>query len=64
MFNLKDFEHQINAIILKRGKEYYENGYVSAIEETVGNKWIAEVDGSDTYTVEVTPVGRYNRRTE
>jgi uncharacterized Zn finger protein len=54
MLTLQNFDSHINSIILQRGKQYYSNGYVAYIEETGDNIWAAEVEGSETYTVEVT----------
>jgi uncharacterized Zn finger protein len=54
MLTLQNFDSHINSIILQRGKQYYSNGYVAYIEETGDNIWAAEVEGSETYSVEVT----------
>ena len=53
MPGLQNFETQINAVILQRGKLYFENGNVENIEETEDNTWCAEVTGSDLYSVEI-----------
>lgn len=54
MLTIKNFESHINGVILQRGKEYYRNGHLLHIEETNDNTWTAEVEGSETYTVNVT----------
>jgi len=53
MLTLKNFELQLNETILNRGKQYYEDGAVTDLEETGKNIWHAEVAGSTTYTVEI-----------
>ncbi|WP_217603626.1 SWIM zinc finger domain-containing protein [Chitinophaga sp. GbtcB8] len=53
MLTLKNFEIQLNETILKRGKQYYEDGAVTDLEETGKNIWQAKVMGSATYTVEI-----------
>jgi len=54
MLTIQNFESQISGVILERGRQYYSNGYVSHIEETNDNTWTAEVEGSETYTVNIT----------
>ncbi len=51
--NLKTFEKSFPKAILDRGKSYYKNGYVTSLEETDANEWVAEVDGTQVYEVEV-----------
>lgn len=51
--NLNNFESYIDKKILARGYDYYENGYVTSVEETEDNVYEAEVEGSELYTVEV-----------
>ena len=53
MLSLLNFETQINAVILQRGRLYFQNGNVEDIEEAEDNTWRAEVTGSDLYSVEV-----------
>lgn len=53
MLTLQNFELRLNQTILKRGKQYYENGAVTDLEETGKSIWQAEVIGSATYTVEI-----------
>jgi uncharacterized Zn finger protein len=50
--NIKDFESQIDSKILARGREYYKRGYIASLEYDDG-EWIADVEGSDNYTVTV-----------
>ena len=54
MLTLQNFDSLTDSVILQRGKQYYSNGYLAYIEETGDNTWAAEVEGSETYTVEVT----------
>ncbi|WP_276503592.1 SWIM zinc finger family protein [Terrimonas pollutisoli] len=54
MLTILNFESHINSVILQRGQQYYSKGYVAYIEETGDNIWSAEVEGSETYAVEVT----------
>lgn len=51
--NLKNFENYIEKKILARGYDYYENNYVTSVEETEENVFEAEVEGTELYTVEV-----------
>ena len=53
MLTLKNFEDQISSVILRKGKAYYSNGNVVSIEETSKGLWSVDVEGSDTYQVEV-----------
>jgi len=53
MLTLENFEEQIGAVILQRGVQYYKQGAVNYLEETGKNVWEAEVDGSETYCVEI-----------
>ena len=50
---LQDFEKQIDSVILKRGKEYFNNDSVEFIEEIKKGYWVANVSGTDEYTVEI-----------
>lgn len=59
MFTLAKFEKQINDTVLKRGKNYYEQGMVVELEETGDCFWQAEVEGTESYTVEIT-LGKNN----
>lgn len=44
--NLNDFETQVNPIILDRGIDYYENGYVSNLQKFSTGEWVAQVEGN------------------
>jgi hypothetical protein len=50
--NLNDFELHIDKVILARGSAYYKDGVVGPVEFS-GGKWVAEVSGSEEYTVSV-----------
>jgi len=50
--NIKDFEVQIDSKILSRGREYYRCGYIASLEYD-DREWVADVEGSDSYTVTV-----------
>ena len=50
---LQDFEKQIDSVILKRGKEYFNNNSVEFLEEINKGYWTANVSGTDEYTVEI-----------
>lgn len=52
MFNITNFEKSIETVILKRGKDYFLNGNVAELEENE-SVWTAEVDGTESYNVEV-----------
>ena len=54
MLTLDNFETQVAPIILQRGEDYYFNGNVISIEATGDATWTAAVEGTETYTVEVT----------
>lgn len=51
--NLNNFESYIDRIIFLRGYDYYENHYVNFVKETKANVYVAEVEGTETYTVDV-----------
>lgn len=53
MLTLRKFELQISPTIVYRGREYYENGTVSDLEEIGKDIWQAEVMGTEPYEVEV-----------
>jgi len=50
--NLKNFETHIESKILSRGRAYFEHGYISSLEYS-DDEWVADVSGSDDYTVTV-----------
>ena len=51
--NLNDFADYIDETIYLRGYDYYENDYVTSVKETASNLFAAEVEGTETYSVEV-----------
>lgn len=51
--NLNNFESYIDRIIFLRGYDYYENDYVNFVKETESNVYVAEVEGTEKYTVDV-----------
>lgn len=51
--NLNNFEYHIDKKILARGYDYYQNDCVISVEQTDENIFEAEVEGTETYTVEV-----------
>lgn len=51
--NLKNFRQEISPLILQRGKDYYNEGAVTNLEEEEEGLWNANVEGSNIYTVEV-----------
>lgn len=53
MLTIQNFEKNVGATLVQRGKQYYNNGNVLNIENQGDNTWIAEVEGSETYSVEV-----------
>ena len=54
MSNLK---YNVPLKIWERGMDYYHNGAVTDLKEHFKDNWIATVEGSDAYTVEVTLKG-------
>ncbi len=50
---LKDFEKDISSTLLERGQDYFVNECVDNLDEDACGLWMAQVYGSDTYTVEV-----------
>lgn len=51
--NIQQFEKSISKIILKRGKEYYQNGSIHELEQVASNAWRATIIGTDQYFVYV-----------
>ena len=51
--NLNDFEKHIDSVIIERGFDYYEDGYVTEITELKKNVWSAVVEGTGIYRVKV-----------
>src|ERR1019366_427960 len=50
---LNQFEQHINETILKRGLSYYKQGAVTSVDELEPNIYFAEVEGSESYEVEI-----------
>jgi uncharacterized Zn finger protein len=50
--NINNFESSMDTTILKRGLDYYKQGYIESLEFD-GDEWVADVSGSDNYTVTV-----------
>ncbi|WP_199883758.1 SWIM zinc finger family protein [Anaerosinus massiliensis] len=51
--NLDNFEYYIDAKIITRGSDYFENHCVNTIKETKKNLYEMEVEGTELYFVEV-----------
>lgn len=52
--DINDFSKSIPSRIYERGEKYYENGYVSNIQNLGDGKWSADVEGNyDDYSVEI-----------
>ena len=52
--NIQDFEKSIESKIVLRGREYYNSGCImSLVYDEDDDEWIAEISGSDDYTVTV-----------
>ncbi len=54
MLTLDNFEEEVSPEIVKRGSAYFNNGAVTYLEVDEDDFWEAEVDGSETYQVEIT----------
>ena len=55
---LDEFEHQVDATILKRGFEYFKKGYVTDVEELGVGDYELTVEGSEIYTVRLSIEGK------
>ncbi|MDA3892083.1 MAG: SWIM zinc finger family protein [Salinivirgaceae bacterium] len=51
--NISDFRNEIPQIILERGEDYFDNDLVLDLTRMDDGKWIAEVEGSSDYTVDI-----------
>jgi len=58
MMTLSNFENFVPPHIWMRGEEYFESGAVTELEETESGKWIAQVEGTKDYEVEVSIEGK------
>lgn len=52
--NLTNFEEQIDPVIVERGLDYYQTGFVKEIHERGHGKYEMIVEGTQDYTVSVT----------
>ncbi len=62
MLTLDNFEEQISREIVQRGRNYFQNDAVIYLDESGDNLWTAEVEGSETYQVEIELEGKKNIR--
>lgn len=53
MLTLSNFEEQIENIILERGKNYWLDNAVLALNKKTNKEWLATVSGTETYHVKV-----------
>jgi hypothetical protein len=51
-FTLRNFDKWLSGALIKRGKQYFENGAVIELDDDDGN-WTAAVEGSEIYEVSV-----------
>ena len=58
MMTLNDFENYVPCKIWARGEEYYECDAVKDLEETEPGEWIATVEGTEDYEVEISLKGK------
>lgn len=61
---LNEFEHQIDETILKRGLDYFKKGCVTDVNELGGGNYEITVEGTETYTVNLSIEGNAVRRFE
>lgn len=50
---LTNFEEKISSTICQRGEDYYSNGAVTELEHLDDTRWVAIVEGTEDYDVEV-----------
>jgi hypothetical protein len=53
MLTLSNFENGINATILERGRTYFKGKAVVSLKEDTEDSWVATVEGSEDYEVEL-----------
>ncbi|MBD2701470.1 SWIM zinc finger family protein [Spirosoma sp. BT702] len=58
MLTLDNFDQQLPKDLLKKAQPYFQNKKVLYVEQDSNGIWQAEVEGSDTYSVEITLSGR------
>jgi pterin-4a-carbinolamine dehydratase len=51
---INEFEQHVDKDIFRRGLQYFKKGYVTLVEELSGGEYEAVVEGSETYTVNLT----------
>lgn len=51
--NLTNFESYIERAVYVRGHEYYESRCVTSVKEIEADEFVAKVEGTETYTVDV-----------
>ncbi|MEX0721394.1 MAG: SWIM zinc finger family protein [Balneolaceae bacterium] len=51
--NLKDFERNISSTMLERGYDYFNSGQVDGLEKIAPGQWLAQVHGTNSYTVQI-----------
>ena len=50
---IQNFDKFVDEILVKQGKESFEQGKVSSLEELEDGLWVASVEGATTYEVEI-----------
>jgi uncharacterized Zn finger protein len=55
--NLHNFDYDISPKILRRGEDYYECDAIDNVEHRYPGMWMAEVEGSDIYSVDIELAG-------
>lgn len=50
---LQDFDSELSATLVKRGKEYFRDGLIAELEQKRNGIWTAMAYGSDEYSVEI-----------
>ncbi|GAB3219629.1 SWIM zinc finger family protein [Spirosoma arcticum] len=58
MITLDNFDQQLPKDLIKKAQPYFQNGAVLYVEQNDDGTWQAEVEGSDTYSIEITLDGR------
>ena len=52
---IQNFDKFVHETLVKQGKEAFEKGQVSSLEELEDGLWVATVEGATTYEVEILP---------
>lgn len=58
MMTLSNFENFVPPQIWRQGKEYYECGAITNLEEIEAGEWLAHVEGTEEYEVEISIEGK------